>query len=153
MHQFICDRMLGKLAHWLRIIGYDTLYNSDEPIPRLLSQMRDSKRILLTRSLRLLREITYPYKRWIESDLWQEQIRQVVLEFNLETQNFLLSRCSLCNILVEKTNVEIVRDRIPDYIAQNMDEFYTCPSCNRIYWNGTHCENIINKLKEVFTVL
>lgn len=153
VHQFICDRMLGKLAHWLRIIGYDTLYNPDEPISLILSQMIDSKRILLTRSTRILRENSYPYKRWIESDRWQEQIRQVVAAFNLDKQRYLLSRCSSCNVLVDTANVEMVRDRIPVYIAQTIDEFYQCHSCNRVYWNGTHCENIIGKLKELFTML
>lgn len=153
VHQFICDRMLGKLAHWLRIIGYDTLYNPDEPILHLLSQTMDSKRILLTRSPRLLLEISYPYKRWIESDRWQEQIRQVVAVFKLDKQRYLLSRCSSCNVLVDKANVEMVRDRIPVYIAQTIDEFYQCQSCNRVYWNGTHCKNITGKLKEVFNVL
>lgn len=153
MHQFICDRMLGKLAHWLRILGYDTLYNPDTSISLILAQMMDSKRILLTRSQRILRENSYPYKRWIASDRWQEQIRQVVFEFNLETRHYMFCRCSSCNVSVTKTDVAQIRGRVPDYITQTMNEFYLCPSCNRVYWNGTHCENINQKLKEVFTII
>jgi uncharacterized protein len=150
MRQFVCDRMLGKLACWLRILGYDTLYNPDEPVSAILPQLTESNRILLTRSPRLLRKISYPWKRWIQSEIWEEQIRQVIAEFNLDTQRYLFTRCSACNSPVEKVDSANVKDRIPSYIAETVDALFQCPSCRRIYWKGTHCENIMAKLNAVY---
>jgi len=131
--------MLGKLAKYLRFLGYDTYYPpggmSDAQI---LEIAKLENRILLTRDKELARRSNGVL---VESDDYREQLKFVMRKFNLNTAG-LLTRCSVCNTLLVTVPKQSVYNKVPDYVYEHHDEFYMCPKCHRIYWYGTHTERI-----------
>lgn len=139
--RFLVDSMLGKLAKWLRILGYDTLYFRQGDDRDLLELASEEDRTILTRDTRLSRRWLVP-TLLIKSEQVEEQLSQVVRRFGLEMEEGLFSRCPECNILLKEILKEDVVERVPPLVSETYDEFMTCPNCNRIYWMGTHWENI-----------
>jgi uncharacterized protein with PIN domain len=134
--RFLADEMLGRLARWLRILGYDTTYLSPADDNDLVRVARAEGRILLTRDTELarrrgLRAIL------IESERVEEQVRQVLDALDLTTEGS-FSRCPICNIPLEELNKAAVADHVPPYILRTQERFSRCPNCGRIYWRGTH---------------
>lgn len=147
--KFIADEMLGKLAKWLRTLGYDTLYhrNGDDII--MVQKALEEDRIILTRDthiseIRLARKVML-----IKSSNTWEQLKQVVNELKLDTKSNLFTRCIVCNELLSATNRESVRAQVPMYVYLTQTEFYTCPSCRKVYWQGTHKDFMSEKLIEL----
>lgn len=145
--KFICDQMLGTLAKWLRIMGYDTLYgNGDDS--ELVKISVDEKRILLTRD----RELHARCKNslLVDSTELKKQIAEVMAALNLEINlKKTLSRCTVCNTPVEKIAKEEVMGRVPPHAYESNDDFWICPGCKRIYWLGTHWANMKNFMEKL----
>ena len=146
--KFLVDHMLGKLAKYLRFIGYDVFYpprnmNDDEII---LIAERESRKII-TRDKELARRANGFY---VNSDDYREQLKLVAKKFNLRMRDdIFLSRCSVCNEPLKRISKEEVRGKVPDYVYETHDEFYICPKCHRIYWYGTHTERIEREIREI----
>lgn len=138
--RLIADGMLGRLARWLRLLGYDTAYEKDTSDLELARRARAEGRVLLTRDRALaarrgLRTLL------IESERVQEQVRQVVETLG-PPPNLALSRCSLCNVPLEPATPQQVADRVPPYVLQTQKRFGVCPICGRVYWTGTHLQHM-----------
>ncbi len=148
MPKFIADSMLGKLSKWLRIIGYDTLYFRKIE-PKSIAKISNSeKRIILTRNSHLSE--LQPYKLvYINSTNIDEQLKQIISEFKIDTKSRLFSICTLCNTKVKKIKKEEVKDKVPSYIFKNNSSFYICQKCQKIYWQGSHYHNSIRKINEL----
>ncbi len=140
--KFAADKMLGRLATWLRLLGYDTLYGSHLSGRTLLRAARDEGRVVLTRDGRLRREREAPPLLFIDSDHFREQLRQVVATYGLDPYAHLLSRCARCNQPVQAVAKEAVLARVPAYVAATQSRFVQCPRCRRIYWHATHAERL-----------
>jgi len=145
--RFLADVMLGTLAKWLRILGYDTLYNNrieDDEIVRLCLA---ESRIALTRDTRLVKRRLLRQSLLIESVELGEQLRQVVafLGGRLDKAR-LLTRCIECNSLLVPVAAESVKALVPEYVFKTQSEFKQCPSCQRVYWGGTHRDQIQKRL-------
>ena len=144
--RFMVDSMLGKLAKYLRFLGYDVFYPpttmSDE---KILKIAKEEGRIVITRDKELARISGGLY---VNTDKYEEQLKRVVKKFGLNADK-LLSRCSICNEILVQVNKEDVKGKVPDYVYENNDEFFMCPKCKRIYWYGTHTERIKNKIEEI----
>ncbi len=144
--KFLVDHMLGRLARYLRFMGYDTYYPSgdmsDDEILRIAHQ---EGRVVITRDRELARRSGGLLLR---SGDYREQLKAVVREFNLKADN-MLSRCSLCNEPLVRVEKEEIRDRVPEYVYQHSEEFYLCPKCGRVYWYGSHTERIEREIREV----
>lgn len=148
--RFIVDEMLGKLAKWLRMLGYDTLYITPTTDSFLVNQAFREQRIIITRDTRLVERKYIPRYILIKSDKYIEQLRQVIRELNLvPDKNLFFSRCLLCNTEIEPIPKGLVRAKVPQYIYETQNNFLCCPKCGRVYWAGTHVENAQNKLQEV----
>ena len=146
--RFLLDAMLGRLARWLRLLGYDAAYSrEDDPI--LLDRCRREGRILLTRDTRLLARRNLPPHLGIGSDHVQEQIRQVVHGFGLTIRPAPERRCSRCNILVEPRSRAEVAGLVPEYVWSHQDAFWACPACRRIYWAGSHRRRMDEMLRDL----
>jgi uncharacterized protein with PIN domain len=135
--RFLADAMLGRLATWLRIVGYDAEYFPGEDAALLRRAWRDG-RILLTRDTRLLRRRRLPPHLLIQSDHVAEQLRQVVQALHLELPEGGGRRCLRCNVLLEPRAKAEVEGRVPDFVWGHHDDFWGCPRCRRIYWAGSH---------------
>jgi uncharacterized protein with PIN domain len=134
--RFIADVMLGRLARWLRALGYDTLYFSDMEDAALARRALAEGRILLTRDVELTRRRGLETSLIVDDDVTR-QLRQVVRARHLSTQDA-FTRCIHCNTrLVECEGVE-AEPYVPPYVYATQTRFRRCSNCGRIYWRGTH---------------
>ena len=140
MPKFIVDFMLGRLARWLRIFGYDAEYYSGVSRTGLLYQSLKEKRILLTRDHVLSRKRAWQFLL-IKSNFFLDQLKQIKDETGIEfDSNRLFSRCTFCNVVVETIDKQKIKGKVPEYVYATHDEFSHCRKCKRIYWAGTHLE-------------
>jgi uncharacterized protein with PIN domain len=147
--RFLADRMLGRLAKWLRILGYDTAYLPQLSPEGVLREGRKQRRIILTRNTRLLRHKDVPPLVFVHSDHFREQLRQVIEECHLDPEQQLLTRCIECNLALEAVAKGEVRSRVPVYVWQTQETFRRCPRCNHIYWGATHRDHVLNELRQL----
>ncbi len=149
--QFIVDSMLGRLARWLRILGFDTWYFREIEDRELVKIHGETGRILLTRDTRLVERRGIGRHVLVDSDRWQAQLRQVVRALSLDVrQERMLTRCLLCNRPLERMRPEEAFGRIPDYVAGSTSMFCACKSCGKVYWAGTHrkrMDEVISRLR------
>jgi len=138
--------MLGTLAKWLRILGYDTLFDPGLDDHQLVRLARAEGRILLTRDQELSQRRGLQVLL-IASENLDEQINQVLTELELEP-NRSFSRCPVCNELLETVDRKAVRSKVPTYVAQMHNTFKNCPACQRVYWRGTHWRQMEDHLSQ-----
>lgn len=151
--KFIVDEMLGRLAKWLRMIGYDTVYKTPTTDSILVNQAFREQRIIITRDTRLVERKYIPRFIIIKSDKYMEQLKQLVAELGLVPDpNLFFSRCLLCNAEIESISKDIVKPKIPPYVFETQESFLRCPSCNKIYWSGTHVDRAKEKLCEILKI-
>ena len=144
--RFVVDTMLGKLARWLRALGYDTLYPRAAEDHRLLQLARAEARILLTRDVRLAREAG-SLGLLVSAERLDDQIAEVVRLLGLlPTEEGLLSRCLECNGLLEERPRDATRGLVPEYVFSTQHRFFGCPGCGKIYWQGSHADRILSRL-------
>jgi len=150
--RFLVDRMLGKLAKKLRMLGFDTLYFSEIEENELLTMASNEGRILLTRDKELFEKAV---KRGIEtflikSDRWRSQISAVLKRFRISENDLkLFSRCMECNtVLKEVSKQDVVLD-VPEYVYMTHERFLKCPMCGKVYWAGTHVEDMVEELRKL----
>ncbi|MBM4258212.1 MAG: hypothetical protein FJ147_20245 [Deltaproteobacteria bacterium] len=146
---FLVDRMLGRLAKWLRILGYDTVYLPQLSPQGLMREGRRQSRIILTRDTRVLRQKDAPPFVFIQADRFRDQIKQVIATCHLDSLTRLFTRCGECNELLTTVKKEAVREQVPEYVWQTQAEFHQCPGCHRIYWGATHKEHVIAELQQL----
>lgn len=147
--RFLADRMVGKLARWLRLLGYDTAYLPQLSPEGVMREARRQERIILTRDSRIMRRKDAPALLFIESDRFREQLSQVVKALRLDPVEHLLTRCSECNERLQPIAKDNVRDRVPEYVWRTQAEFRCCPECRRLYWGATHKERMMEELRRL----
>lgn len=151
--RFIADRNLGKLVKELRKLGYDTLYYRGDDLYGIIRIARQENRTILTRNTRLLPRRPEDRVVRIIEDVPREQLRQLIEEGLVSLdQERILSRCLLCNDLLERIAHEEARGRVPDYTFHHQDDFFRCPRCERIYWKGSHQEKMERSIAQLFGV-
>jgi len=146
--KFVCDVMLGTLAKWLRILGFDTKYSKDFEDEEILKIAEEENRVVLTRDKLLANKAKKAV--YINERSLDEQIKKVLNELKINVdEGKILTRCILCNVKVEKIEKEKVKGKVPSHVFENHDEFWICPNCQRIYWAGTHWQNMEEKIKKI----
>jgi uncharacterized protein with PIN domain len=143
--KFIADVMVGKLARWLRILGLDVVYSNKSADDEIIQIAETENRVILTRDSGLTRRRTRAQSLLVASDNYRDQLRQVIDEFGLKDFN-IFSRCLECNALLQAVNKEEVFERIPPFVYLTQDRFALCPACNRVYWHGTHANNMLHRI-------
>jgi uncharacterized protein with PIN domain len=146
---FATDRTLGKLAKWLRILGFDTTFESGISNQRFYERL-EPERILLTRTAANRDRFAGRKLVFIEADRVRDQLCQVIGDLAITRRDIhLFSICLQCNSPIVKVGKPDVYGQVPDYTWQTHAEFSKCRRCNRIYWAGSHVERsraIIEKL-------
>jgi len=138
------------LAKWLRILGFDTIFESDYA-GRAFYDRLGQERVLLTRIVKMRDRFDANRLIFIQSDQVYEQLGQVVAELALTRADIrLFSRCLPCNSPISAADKQIVAGRVPDYIWENHDTFYQCRRCERIYWAGSHGERSRAVIEHLF---
>ncbi len=150
-HSFIVDHNVGKLARWLRMMGYDSLLFRGDNDSHMITLAQEEDRVILTRDTQIMKRRVVTNEQvsviLIESDEPEQQIRQVITTLNLDPQFRPFSLCLECNDpLVVKSKTEVA-ELIPPYVFRTQSYYMACPKCNRIYWRGTHWRAMTEKLK------
>jgi uncharacterized protein len=147
--RFIADVMLGRLAKWLRIAGFDVLYSNKFSDDELIEISHCEGRILLSRDTRLL--VRKPVREFIflESQDIQLQLRQVFKTMRIFSLSSLLTRCISCNDTLVETSREAVRGSIPAFVYKTQSHFKSCPRCGKIFWAGTHRSSVVRTMEKL----
>ena len=136
--KFVLDIHLGKLATYLRILGFDTYYRNDSEDPVLAKISNKEKRILLTRDRGLLKRNLVTHGYCIRSTQAPQQLKEVIRRFDLARNISPLKRCLKCNGLLQPVEKEKVLDQLEPRTKLYYDRFFICTCCNKIYWKGSH---------------
>lgn len=142
MKRFLCDNTIGKLMKKLRLLGFDA---------QIFDNQNEEDGVLLTRS-------RTKWGKWpgesffILSNNWRDQLREVNRRYSLLKEAKPFTRCVECNTLLVEVKPEEVKDRVPERVFLTVRKFKICPNCKRVYWSGTHVENIIKDFEGVFEI-
>lgn len=148
--KFIVDNNTGKLAKWLRMMGYDTLFFRGRDDAQMVTTALAEDRVILTRDTQIVRRRVVANGQLkvllIQSDQPERQMQQVVATLNLDNQLKPFSICLECNYPLEERERQQVKDLMPPYVFQTQHQYMACPVCHRIYWRGTHWQAMTKKL-------
>lgn len=147
---FAAEATLGKLAKWLRILGFDTLYVR-HALSKETVDAREQHRILLTRTQRIRDQKTFQPLIFIRSNHPFAQLEEVVKALDLVASDIKpFSRCIRCNTQIQEVDKGAVRGKVPDYVWETHDRFQTCRQCRRIYWAGSHTRQSFEIITKLF---
>jgi len=142
---FAAEKTLGKLAKWLRILGFDTIYDTDIKNPA------ESGRILLTRTKRIKDEYTTDKLIFIKSDKPFKQLKEVIKALGIVNEDLkTFTRCISCNTKTRTIDKNSIRSVVPDYVWESQDSFKACSKCKKIYWQGSHIKRSMEIIKKLF---
>ncbi|MFO7792195.1 MAG: Mut7-C RNAse domain-containing protein [Candidatus Saliniplasma sp.] len=144
MTKFLVDRMLGQTTKWLRFMGIDAKYAPKGDDEKLLEIAEKEDRVIITRDKELASNENVLL---VEKAPPEDIIPKILKIYNTELKP--LTRCSNCNSLVEKIEKEKIVDKVPRGVLERKDEFWICKECDKVYWKGTHWENILDKIEKM----
>lgn len=151
--RFIVDHNVGKLAKWLRMMGYDSLFFNGDDDSQMVRQALAEGRMILTRDAGIMQRRVVNNGRLkallIESEEPERQMRQLVTTLDLNKKLNPFTLCLECNYPLVARSREEVKDRVPPYVYKNQAQYMECPACHRIYWRGTHWEAMTRKLEKL----
>ena len=147
--RFMVDVNLGKLARLLRMLGFDTAYGNRLDDGEIVNLAAREKRIILTRDRRLLfrKAVTHGY--WVRSDDPETQLGEVMQRLDLAAQVKPLQRCLQCNGIIESVERAQVWSSLKPLTRRFYNEFYRCANCHRVYWEGSHVENMSDTIRQL----
>ena len=147
--RFVLDTHLGRLAAYLRLAGFDSLYGSDWDDQRLADIASAEQRILLTRDSALLKRSIVSHGYWVRETSPRRQLAEIANRFDLADRLQPFRRCLRCNALIEPVAKTKVLDRLPPRTRECYDEFYECGGCHRVYWKGAHYEDMMAVVDQI----
>ena len=136
--KFILDVHLGKCAKYLRLLGFDSLYENTYDDPEIVAIAQAQKRAVLTRDVSLLKRKAVSRGYWVRSRTPSEQVTEVIHRFDLQSNIRPFSRCMACNGIVSAITKDAVMEVLEPNTIRYFDEFYQCSSCGKVYWKGSH---------------
>jgi uncharacterized protein with PIN domain len=151
INRFVLDIHLGKLANFLRMLGFDTLYRNDYDDEELAKISASEQRILLTRDKGLLMRSLVTYGYYVRQTDPERQVVEVLRRFDLFREVTPLQRCIRCNGLLESVAKESIIDQLPQNTRLSINEFHRCFSCGQIYWKGSHSERMQQFIEDVLS--
>jgi uncharacterized protein with PIN domain len=151
--RFMVDSNVGRLVKWLRMMGYDTVFFNGSDDSSMVAAAMDAGRVILTRDTQIMRRrvVTRGQLRaiLIKSDLPEQQIQQVVRTLCLDCRYRPFALCLECNQPLLARIKPSVKDLVPPYVFRTQDQYMECPSCHRIYWQGTHWQAMHRLLEKL----
>jgi uncharacterized protein len=145
--KFVADVHLGKLTKYLRLCGFDTYYRTDLNDEEIIDLSLSDKRVILTRDKGLLKNKKVTHGYYIRSRYPRYQLKEVFLRFDLKNLIASFTRCMECNGLLRNVIKKEILDRLLPKTRQYYRKFKMCNDCNRIYWNGSHWQNMKRDIK------
>jgi len=151
--KFIADNNAGKLARWLRMIGYDTLLFKEKDDGKMVEIALKEGRVILTKDTQIIkRRLVTDGKLkaiFIEHDDPKAQLQQIVKALNLSYHFRPFSLCLDCNQTLIPRSKDEVQSLVPSYVFRTQEQYVECPSCHRIYWQGTHWQAMVQELENL----
>lgn len=148
--RFLADAMLGRLARWLRTLGYDTAYDPSADDPVLVAQADAEARVLLTRDRRLVADLRPARSVLVRSDAPLAQLHEVAEACGLAAPPGLFTRCAVCNGVLRPATVTEAGALVPPRVRERGGAVWRCPSCGRAYWDGSHTRRMRATLAAAF---
>jgi uncharacterized protein with PIN domain len=147
--RFVLDTHLGRLAAYLRMLGFDTLYRNDYDDPTLAQISVDEKRILLTcdKGLLIRKQVTHGY--YVRERQPRRQLLDVVARFDLASSINPFTRCLHCNGTIQSADKEAIAHRLLPRTKAHYDEFWLCQQCQKIYWKGSHYQRMQQLIEQL----
>ncbi len=147
--KFIVDCMLGKLAKWLKILGFDTLFFSKIEDEELLSIARKDGRILLTKDTGLIQKAKDTETLFLKSEEWPEQVQQVLQRFDLWKKVHPHTRCIDCNVALKDLSKRDAKNLVSSFVFEHADSFALCPGCGKVFWRGSHFKDMEVQIEQI----
>jgi uncharacterized protein with PIN domain len=151
--RFIVDHNVGKLARWLRMMGYDSVFFTGEDDGQMVRQALAEGRILLTRDTGIMQRRVVTSGRLkavlFTSEEPEEQIRQLLKVLDLKEQSRPFTICLECNQPLVDVSPTDAKDRVPPYVYRTQNRYVECPACRRVYWRGTHWAAMLKRLEKL----
>jgi uncharacterized protein len=147
--RFVLDTHLGRLAAYLRMMGFDTLYRNDYPDDELAQISASESRILLTRDIGLLKRGLVTYGYFMRETNPPRQLAEITRRYELLNHITPFKHCMKCNGLLAPVEKDKVVDQLPRDTAQHYNVFHQCQSCERIYWKGPHYQRMSELMDQV----
>lgn len=140
---------MGRLAKWLRILGFDTVYFNQDNISSLIIQALRDSRVIITRNHRLPKSVGVKIIL-LKTEKLNEQLPEFLRALHIQPNpDMMFSRCIICNEELKPIEKEKVKAKVPGYVFNTQSDFITCPNCHRIYWSGTHWGNVKKTLEGI----
>jgi uncharacterized protein with PIN domain len=147
--KFILTNELGRLARWLRIMGFDTEYYKSNNIGTLIIEALRENRFIITRRQSKIDDLERK-TLVLTVDKLDQQLKEVVQNLKLKiNESEMFTRCPMCNEMLTEAKKEEAKELIPPYVYKTQNEFRQCNSCKRLYWKGSHWGNVTKFLKEI----
>ncbi len=144
---FAVEHTLGRLGKWLRLLGFDALFETECPPGGFITRC-GTGRTLLTRTRRVAQAHAALHPVFIRSNDPFVQVAEVVHALGLTGGDFRpFSRCLRCNVPIEVLAREAARGAVPDYVWETQPSFSGCPRCRRVYWRGTHTARSLERIE------
>ncbi len=147
--RFVLDVNLGKLARWLRLAGFDTIYRNDLEDAEIAALSATENRVVLTRDRLLLHRKEIDHGYWVRAEQPDAQIIEVLRRFQLEGSLRPFLRCLECNGRIQAVEKAAVWERLEPKTGLHYEDFYQCAGCGKVYWKGSHYDRMLAKLKSV----
>jgi uncharacterized protein with PIN domain len=147
--RFAVDRMLARLARWLRLMGSDVLFDSALDGAALLRRAREEGRIVVTRDKRLR---TAPDVIFLTANRFREQLREVLARHPFDPRAHAFTRCAQCNEPLQWLDRNLVARRVPPFVFASQEKFACCPRCDKLYWDATHVSRALAEIEALAPV-
>lgn len=148
-YAFVLDVHLGKLARYLRFLGFDTLYRNDYDDEELAQISSEQRRVLLTQDLGLLKRSVVIYGYRVRSPNPKVQVKEVLERFDLYAKITPFYRCSRCNGRLAPVAKEAIQHQLPYFTALYYHDFFQCQNCQQVYWKGAHYQKMQQLIAEL----
>lgn len=136
--------MFGRLARWLRVLGWDAEYSKGTEFQRLIKKAGEENRILLTRR----QGVEHDKLVFVNSEILEEQLKQLEASHKVISNARPFTRCIECNAELCKIAKTEARGKVPFFTFETEEEFYRCPSCGKIFWRGSHYKTMFERLEK-----
>ena len=151
--KFVADNNVGKLARWLRLMGYDTLLFRQKDDDQMIQRALSEDRVVLTKDAQFMKRRLVTSGRlkaiYIREDDPKVQAQQVVKTLKLDYHFKPFSLCLECNQALVGRGKQEVRNLVPPHVLETQSQYTECPACHRIYWPGTHWQAMMRKLQDL----
>jgi len=149
--KFLTDQNLGKLTKKLRLLGLDTVSFSTNQSAKFIALANTEERIILTRSIGLLKNKSVVFGYWIRHEQILAQVQEILNRFPVKSYLKPFGRCSICNGCVFEVEKEKIAMLLPSRTKTYFNDFNRCENCGQIYWKGSHYQRIDTFIKQLTT--